>query len=906
MGEFSDYQPAHFFTKTEFALYSTHSQKQILSPDSVIFIFKMEAGRLKQIEEIYHAALEIPLEKREVFFKESCGADENLRREVESLLAFENSFDDFIDAPPESLAAEMFTEKDRQIDFTDEEIGHYKVIRLLGKGGMGAVYLAADTKLDRRVALKILPPEFSRDKDRMSRFVREAKSASALNHPNIITIHEIGEADGTHFIATEFIDGKTLNDYKKANPLNYKSALEIAIQVASALDEAHSARIVHRDIKPDNVMIRPTGLAKILDFGIAKLSASSTSASASSEDATAIKSPTMPGMIIGTANYMSPEQAKGKVVDARTDIFSFGVVLYEMIAGQLPFEGENALEMIGAILHKEAKPLNSDVPTEISKIINKCLRKDRNERYQTIKDVGNDLKDVKQDLEFQDKLERSIVPNQDENKTQILKATTLDEIHQTTTNQTVASNPKIKYFAAGLLTLLLAAGGFFGYKYLSPTKQIESIAVMPFVNESGNADVEYLSDGMTETLIKSLSNLPNLNVKPRSSVFRYKGKDTDMKTIGKELNVEAILNGRVVQRGEQLTLSLELVDVQNDKVLWTESYQRKQSDLVTLQSEIAKDVSTKLKSKLSGADEAKVTKTSTANPEAYQAYLKGRYYWNRRTTENIKKAIEQFKTATDLDPNYALAYSGLADCYVLLNQFAGTPTSETFPQAKTYATRAIAIDDQLAESHVSLGRSIENLWQWAEAEQEYKRAIELNPNYATAYHWYSMLLRKLGRFDEATVMMKRAKEVDPLSSGISINLAEIYQIQNDYKSGVEDTLKVIELDPSFSGAYQYLGLLYLKQGRKTEAIANLEKAVELSNRDGLALMALGYGYGVTGKPTEANAILKELEEKYARKELIAMYVSGVCAGLGEKDKAFEWLEKGFNAKEDLPIGLTQA
>ncbi|MGB7208962.1 MAG: serine/threonine-protein kinase, partial [Pyrinomonadaceae bacterium] len=496
---------------------------------------------------------------------------------------------------------------------------------------MGAVYLAEDTKLDRKVALKILPSKFAEDKDRMSRFVREAKSASALNHPNIITIYEIGESDGTHFIATEFIDGKTLSEYAKANPLNYKSALEIAIQVASALDEAHSAGIVHRDIKPDNVMVRASGLVKILDFGIAKLSASSTSASDSSEDATAIKSGTSPGMIIGTANYMSPEQAKGKAVDARTDIFSFGVVLYELIAEQLPFEGENALEMISSIFKDEPKPLNAEVPIEITKIISKCLRKDRDERYQTIKDVLIDLKDTKQDLEFQDKLERSIDPNQGANRTQILTSTTIDEIHQTTPNQTVASNPSKKYLAAGFLTLLLAVTGFFGYKFFASNDQIESIAVMPFVNESGNADVEYLSDGMTETLIKNLSNLPNLQVKPRSSVFRYKGKDTDGKTIGKELNVQAILNGRVVQRGNQLTLSLELVDVRKDAVLWSESYDRKQSDLVSLQSEIAKDVSTKLKLKLSGAEEAKMTKSATVNPEAYQAYLKGRYYWNRRT-----------------------------------------------------------------------------------------------------------------------------------------------------------------------------------------------------------------------------------------------------------------------------------
>ena len=346
------------------------------------------------------------------------------------------------------------------------------------------------------------------------------------------------------------------------------------------------------------------------------------------------------------------------------------------------------------------------------------------------------------------------------------EAPTRAQIH--TTEQTavlpsgITEVPKTKGFDKRLLfapvaLAVIVLGGFFGYRYVTQAKQIESIAVMPFVNEGGNADVEYLSDGMTETLIKSLSELPNLNVKPRSSVFRYKGKDTDLKTIGKELNVEAILNGRVIQRGEQLTLSLELVDVKDDKVLWTESYGRKQSDLVSLQSEIAKDVSTKLKSKLSGADEAKVTKTSTSNPEAYQAYLKGRYYWNRRTGENLKKAIEQFKAATDRDPNYALAYAGLADCYVVLNQYAGTPLTETIPQTKAYAERAISIDGQLADPHTSLGVIYEQSWKWAEAEQEFKRAIELNPNYATAFHWYAAFLRNTGRTNEAAPLITRAQ-----------------------------------------------------------------------------------------------------------------------------------------------------
>jgi serine/threonine protein kinase len=533
-----------------------------------------------------------------------------------------------------------------------QHISHYKILSAIGAGGMGEVYLAEDSKLDRRVALKILPSEFAEDTERMRRFVREAKSASALNHPNIITIYEIGESEGTHFIAAEFIDGRTLTEYAKRSPLRYISALEIAVQVASALDEAHSAGIIHRDIKPDNIMVRENGLAKILDFGIAKLSAQP-AANGSSEDATAIKPATSPGMIIGTANYMSPEQAKGKEVDARTDIFSFGVVLYEMISGDLPFEGENALEMIGAILHKEPKPLKAEVPDAISGIIGKCLKKDRDERYQTIKDVCNDLKDVKQTLEFQNKLERTVSPDKQEPKTQILQATTVDEVKQPTTNQTAQIHPAKKYLAIVLAVLLISAIGFFGYRYLSPARQIESIAVMPFINESGNADVEYLSDGMTETLIRSLSQLPNLNVKSRSSVFRYKGKDTNPQTIGEELNVQAVLTGHVVQHGEQLTLSLELIDAQTENVIWSEGYNRKQTDLVSLQSDIARNVSASLKTKFSGADQAKLTSNGTTDSEAYQAYLKGRYFHSKGRNDDVLQSLKYFQDAVNLDPKFA-------------------------------------------------------------------------------------------------------------------------------------------------------------------------------------------------------------------------------------------------------------
>ncbi len=457
----------------------------------------------------------------------------------------------------------------------------------------------------------------------------------------------------------------------------------------------------------------------------------------------------------------------------------------------------------------------------------------------------------------------------------------------------------VKRLIALLAAVILMVGGFYVYRYFTPTKQIESIAVMPFVNESGNAEIEYLSDGMTETLIKSLSQLPNLAVKSRSTVFYYKGKETSPKKIGEDLGVQAVLLGRVGGRGDDLKLSLELVNTQTQDVIWAEQYDRKQSDLVSLQREIATDVSTNIKAKLSGADEANVTKTGTVNPDAYQAYLKGRYFWNRRSAENLQKAIEQFKIATDRDPNYALAYAGLADCYFLLNYYTGTPISETVQQAKTFAERAIRLDDQAAETHVSLAAVNDQLWQWEEAERGYKRAIELNPNYATAYHWYSNLLSALGRFNEASLMIVRAREIDPLSTVIGVYVSMMYQNQNDHNASIENSLKVIELDPNFSLAYSTLGLSYLKLGRNPEAIENLEKAAGLSNRAGVFLMNLGYAYGVMGKRGEATALDRELEEKFARKEANGRHVAAVYAGLGEKEKAFEWLEKDFQARASL-------
>jgi eukaryotic-like serine/threonine-protein kinase len=800
-------------------------------------------------------------------------------------------------------------------------LSHYRIVSKIGAGGMGEVYLAQDTALDRKVAIKFLHQEFSNDADKLNRFVQEAKAASALNHPNILTVYEIGVVDGKNYIATELIDGKTLRDHlSHKEPLPLNAILNIGVQISEALSAAHQAGIIHRDIKPENIMLRKDGYAKVLDFGLAKLTEKKRTDDVSPEGQTRVFVDTSPGMVMGTVSYMSPEQARGTVTDARTDIWSLGVVLYEMLAGRVPFTGETINHTIVSILEKEPLLLEN-LPGELQRIVRKSLTKDVEMRYQSAHDLLIDLKNLRRDLDIQGELERSIIPNRAATTESVNETPTrvyaTDSVASTSSGQAPAtqtittSSSSLEYavtqarshkLATTIVVLVLvgviSTAGYFAFVSRGgSTQQISSIAVMPFVNESGNQDVEYLSDGMTETLIKSLANLPNLNVKPRSSVFRYKGKDTDLQTIAKDLNVQAILNGRIAQRGERLTLSLELVDVRKDSVIWSEQYNRKQSELVSLQSEIAHDVSTNLKAKLSGAEEQKVTRTGTADTEAYQAYLKGRYYWNRRTAENLKKAIEQFKTATDRDPNYALAYAGLADCYAVLHEYAGVPTTETTPQAKAFAERALSLDAQLAEPHATLGSVNESLWQWTEAEKEFKTAIELNPNYPTTYHWYSIFLKNFGRNDEAAAMIKRAKDLDPLSSVISVNVSRLYlELQHNYDASVQNTLKIIELDPNFAPAYEYLGLAYLKLGRGAEAIAALEKAAELTNRAGIVLGDLGNVYAALGKRPEAIAVIKELEGKYARNEANGQYVAAVYAGLGEKDKAFEWLEKDFQTR----------
>lgn len=863
----------------------------------------MDAERLKRTEEIFHAALEISPAERQSFLDESCGGDEDLRREVESLLAVNRTSNNIFDTPPESLAAEMFSQRKKQTNLTGKKISHYKIKRLLGKGGMGEIYLANDTKLDRRVALKILPPEFAEVKDRMKRFVREAKSASALNHPNIITIYEINEVDGTHFIAEEFIDGKTLNQYVKSNPLNFKSALEIAIQIASALDEAHCVGIVHRDIKPDNVMIRENGLVKILDFGIAKLT---TPPESDAKAAKAIKSGTTPGMIIGTVNYMSPEQAKGKEVDARSDIFSFGVVLYEMISGHLPFEGETAMEMIGAILKDEPKPLNkTEVPSGIEKIIGKCLRKDRNERYQTIKDVLIDVRDVKQELEFQNKVERTVPSDKSDAKTQSLQATTVGEINQTTTNQTFTINPKKKYLAIGLTFLLLSAIGIFAYRNFNPSKQIKSIAVMPFVNVGGDRESEYLSDGLTENLIRRLSNIPHLSIKARSTVFTYKGKTTTAKKIGEELNVDAVLFGHLVQNGDDLKFSLELVDAVTQNVLWSENYDRKLKDLVSLQSEVAREISEKLSPKLTPAKQKQVTKNYTTNPEAHQLYLRGLFHWNKRNKADFEKAAAYFKQAIEKDPNYALAYTGLANTYALMPLYGNFSPNVYKPLAKQSALKALELDANLAEARASLGYIINTYdFDWKAAEREYKTAIELNPNYATARQWFAEHLAFRGKTDEALIEISKALELDPFSVVINRMKGNILGFAGRYDEAISQLRKTVELYPENSLVRFNLGEAFAAKGMHSEAVGQYLIGLKLDGQKTEDIEKFEAAFKANGWKGFWGAYLENLEKQrqtLLEKDPTAYFnsesIAYTYAATGNREKSLEYLDRAFEERD---------
>lgn len=778
------------------------------------------------------------------------------------------------------------------------------------------MFLAEDTLLRRQVALKVLPENFATDVEGLRRFEREAHSASALNHPNILTIYEFGADGETHFLAAEYVKGKTLRQRLKGESLSLREALDIAAQVAAALNASHSAGIVHRDIKPENIMLRDDGLVKVLDFGLAKVTKSELSA----EDVTQIQVQTSPGQVLGTAFYMSPEQARGKEIDSRSDVWSLGVVLYEMLTGRTPFAGETSSDSIAAILTKEPLPLDKDTPQELQRIIRKSLQKKADERYQTVKDFQLDLQNLQHELEFSEQLERSQIPGSAKsaniNANQIsggaAAATRTNSAAAMSTHDDLSNRPSSAEYlvkeikghkwalVTGLIVVLAVGLGYwFFVQRVANTTQIESIAVLPLQNASNDAGIDYLADGISESLINSLTELQQLKVIARSTAFRYKAKEVDAQTVGRELNVRAVLMGRIRQAGDRINIQVDLVDASTGAQLWGEEYERSASDVLTIKQTIAREVTAKLRLRLSGEQQQQLTKRDTTNPEAYQFYLRGRYYWNKRTAENINKAIREFQQALDRDPNFALGYVGVADSYLLLQQYAGAPASEVIPQARAALERALQIDETLAEAHASLGTANERLYRWAEAEEEFKRAISLNPNYPTAHHWFALNHLTRRQFDDALSEMKRAHELDPLSPIIGSTLAMAHLLTNNPNVALEQCKRVIELEPNFPSAHLYLGWSYTKLGRHEEGVAEVEKAVEFSGRGGFYLEDLGYLYALNGRRKEALAILKELQEKNAKNESSFESVAAVYAGLGEKDQVFAWLEKGLQAHDDL-------
>ena len=791
---------------------------------------------------------------------------------------------------------------------------------------MGEVLLGEDTKQHgRKVALKVLPQEVTKSESRLRRFKQEARAILALNHPNILTIYEIGQTADSYYIATEYIEGETLRHCLWRGPMKLDETLGVGIQVAMALEAAHAEGIVHRDIKPENIMLRQDKfvrdrIVKVLDFGLAKL----TDREPSSSDPEAVTIPlteTSPGTIMGTSGYMSPEQAQGESIDERSDVFSLGVVLYEMLAGQPPFKGKTDSHTRVSIIDHDPLPLVhyvANAPRQLERIITKALAKDRLKRYQTITDLKLDLEQLRDELHTSESSELARPEGRDTQTDMVTsvptvirsQVETMPESASTVSGSGIAVAPASRkrwmvYGVAGVLaiSLLVAAAVFFA----SSSPAINSVAILPFVNDSKDPNAEYLSDGITESIINSLSQLPNLKVMSRNAAFRFKGSNLDPVEAGRNLNVGAVLTGRLLKLDDRFVIKTELIKVADGSQLWGDEYNSSLADIFSVQEEVSKKISQNLRLRLTGEDEEKLTKRYTKDAEAYQLYLKGRYFWNRRNEEGFRNGIDYFKRAEEKDPTFALAFSGLADSYALLCDIGVVRPLDEMPKAKAAAQKAVDADPTLAEAYTSRGFvRLAYDWDWLGAQNDFQQALKLNPKYPTAHQWYASYLMQMGKFSLAKAEIEEAHNLDPLSPIISANSGLYSYYEHNYDDAIAKYKVTLQSDPDFWVARHYLALAYVQKGMNQEAIAELRKLIkappsgpipdQVVEAECEASSSLGFVYGMAGKQAEAQAILSQLDALSKRRYVSPLYFAIVHAGLKDNDKAIEYLNKAFEAR----------
>jgi serine/threonine protein kinase/tetratricopeptide (TPR) repeat protein len=875
----------------------------------------MTPEKWQRVRTVFLAAVEYPADEREAFLSDACSDDIALRQEVESLLAGHLSSGHMLDRGLGSVAGNLLNRRN-PAHVAGKALGSYRIEREIGRGGMGEVYLAHDTRLNRPVAIKLLPAGLHDDPELLRRFQQEARAASLLNHPNIVTIHEVAESNDVPFIVSEFVAGRTLRALIQ-NGIGLDDALDLMIQTAGALGAAHAAGIVHRDIKPENIMVRDDGYVKVLDFGLAKL--------LRPEDRFTLKprvviSPSEPstlsGMIVGTVKYMSPEQARGERIDHRTDIFSLAVVLYELVAGRGPFTGTSSSDQLASLLRDDAPPLTlyvADAPDALTPIINKALQKHPDERYQTVGEFQDDLKRLKQDLDLAKRL----------------SSDPLRPISSLASPKSSAGTAALGYIGAeanphgpaqpatlsgwyrrvgqrkvmipvALFMLIIGAASI---SYFQDSGRSDTLAVLPF--EYSNSDPSdasagesaYVADGLVESLIQTLAQAPNLTVIARSSVMRYKGETTDPKEAGRVLNVRNIVTGRVIQHGDALTVSAEMVDARNDRRLWGDRYEINVSELQATQRKIVHAVSERLHLQLTTRDEQRLSRPETSSDEAYQLYLKGRYLWNKRTEADINKAIEYYKQSVEQDPNYARAYVGLAEAYVLLSEYTKIPSEEADASATRAAMKALSIDEDLGEAHAALGLAAANEWNWQDAVREFTRAVELGPNYATAHHWYSLCLTSLGRFDEAMAEIEKARKLDPVSISINAAAGVILYYSGRYEQAAQRFEKGLELNPNAAGVRIHLGRAYEQGGRYQEAIEQFQKAEALLPRDEGLPSEFACLYAMSGDRASAARYLQAFQMILPNTTKRYYQLARAFAALDDKEQAFPSLEQAFNRRE---------